>query len=172
MPYHTDDYQRQAVLSLSGISFDASVFRVLRLFRLLQLERFVTAFTLLDDVWRDSKDVLNTTALLAVILWLTSATLFYLTEQVRTPLYVYTLQYAILTLCSLFVVQLIRSTACMHAVYMPTCCCLHMGDCMCNTAVLKYCSGVANARCQCNTFICEFALLTLSLLFTYAIIPL
>jgi hypothetical protein len=68
---------------------------VLRLFRLLQLERFVTAFTLLDDVWRDSKDVLNTTALLAVILWLTSATLFYLTEQVRIPLYSYTLQYAI-----------------------------------------------------------------------------
>jgi hypothetical protein len=62
----------------------------------------VTAFTLLDDVWRESKDVLNTTALLAVILWLTSATLFYLTEQVRKPT-VYTVQYAILTSCSLAV---------------------------------------------------------------------
>ncbi|CAM9194722.1 unnamed protein product [Chrysoparadoxa australica] len=71
----------QSVMVLYGASFDASVFRVLRLFRLLQLEHFMSAFTLLDDVWREAKDVLAATGLLALIVWITSATLLFLSER-------------------------------------------------------------------------------------------
>lgn len=71
------------LLHLCGAHFDASVFRVLRFFRILQLENFVSAFTLLDDVWRISKDTLAATALLAMVLWLGSACILYLTEKVQ-----------------------------------------------------------------------------------------
>lgn len=71
-------------LRSSGVYFDASAFRVLRLFRILQLEHFVSAFTLLDDVWSTSKDTLAATGLLALVVWVGSACLFYLFEKVRT----------------------------------------------------------------------------------------
>ncbi|CAN0411363.1 unnamed protein product, partial [Ectocarpus fasciculatus] len=63
----------------------ASAFRVLRLFRILQLEHFVSAFSLLDDVWTASKDTLAATGLLALVVWVGSACLFYLFEKVRCP---------------------------------------------------------------------------------------
>lgn len=72
----------ETILHLSGVTFDASVFRILRLFRVLQLEHFVSAFTLLDDVWMSCKDTLAATGLLALVLWVGSACLFYLFEKV------------------------------------------------------------------------------------------
>ncbi|KAG5180071.1 hypothetical protein JKP88DRAFT_324581 [Tribonema minus] len=71
----------QEILVSAGVVFDAGPFRILRLFRLLQLERHVNAFTLLDDVWRGAKGVLKAAGLLAFIVWVGSATLFFLTEQ-------------------------------------------------------------------------------------------
>ena len=44
---------------------------------MLELERFVPAFTLLTDVYRKSKDVLKATGILALIIWVGGATLFY-----------------------------------------------------------------------------------------------
>lgn len=72
----------EVLLGLFGLSVDVSVFRILRLFRILQLEHFVSAFTLLDDVWNAVKDTLAATGLLALVLWVGSACLFYLFEKV------------------------------------------------------------------------------------------
>eukprot|EP00752_Nemacystus_decipiens_P005802 g5248.t1 len=71
----------ETILRSSGVYFDASAFRVLRLFRILQLEHFVSAFSLLDDVWTASKDTLAATGLLALVVWVGSACLFYLFEK-------------------------------------------------------------------------------------------
>lgn len=59
----------QTVLAATGTPFDAQAFRVVRMFRLLGLEHFVSAFTLLDDVYRECKSVLAATGLLALIIW-------------------------------------------------------------------------------------------------------
>ena len=59
----------------------AVVFRVFRLFRVLQLEHFCEAFTKLDDVYRESENVLKATGLMALIVWLLSGVLFYLFER-------------------------------------------------------------------------------------------
>eukprot|EP00611_Tribonema_gayanum_P021590 TRINITY_DN4183_c0_g3_i1.p2 TRINITY_DN4183_c0_g3~~TRINITY_DN4183_c0_g3_i1.p2 ORF type:complete len:393 (-),score=112.45 TRINITY_DN4183_c0_g3_i1:550-1728(-) len=71
----------EETLQGAGFAFDAGPFRVLRLFRLLQLERHVHAFTLLDDVWRGAEEVLKAAGLVTFVLWVGSATLFFLTEQ-------------------------------------------------------------------------------------------
>jgi len=57
------------------------VFRCVRIFRLLQLEDFVTAFSKLDNVFRASKDVLKATGLLALIIWVGCGGLFYIFEE-------------------------------------------------------------------------------------------
>jgi len=59
----------------------AAVIRIFRLFRLLQLERIMTAFTLLDNVFRASASVLKATGLMALIVWLGGAALFFLFER-------------------------------------------------------------------------------------------
>jgi len=59
----------------------STVFRIFRLCRLFQLEHFMEAFTLLDDVFCDCSDILAATGLLALIIWLGAATLFYTFEQ-------------------------------------------------------------------------------------------
>lgn len=64
-------------LSLFGVTFDAAIFRVFRIFRMLEFEKFVPAFTLLDDVYFKSKDVLAATGVLALIIWIGGSTLFY-----------------------------------------------------------------------------------------------
>merc|ERR1711871_1683165 len=68
-------------LRASHVKFDGTIFRVFRLFRLLQLEHFVEAFTLLDDVYRGAKDTLAATGLLALVVWVGGACLFYLFER-------------------------------------------------------------------------------------------
>jgi hypothetical protein len=57
------------------------IFRCFRIFRLLQLEDFVTAFSKLDNVYRASKDVLKATGLLALIIWVGCGGLFYIFEE-------------------------------------------------------------------------------------------
>jgi hypothetical protein len=71
----------QLVLEAAGVRVNVFIFRIARVFRILQLEHFVEAFTLLDDVYRASKQVLQATGLLALVIWVGSATLFYLSEQ-------------------------------------------------------------------------------------------
>ena len=65
------------VLEYFHVHFDSAIFRVFRVFRMLELERFVPVFTLLRDVYRKSKDVLKATGILALIIWIGGATLFY-----------------------------------------------------------------------------------------------
>jgi len=64
----------------------AAIFRIFRLFRILQLERFMVAFTLLDNVFRASADVLKATGVMALIIWVGGTALFYLFE-VNNPNY-------------------------------------------------------------------------------------
>jgi hypothetical protein len=59
----------------------ATIFRLFRIFRILQLEHFVVAFTVLDNVFRASKDVLKATGLMALIIWIGCGALFYIAEQ-------------------------------------------------------------------------------------------
>ena len=74
----------QIMMSLGWIhrSGDAAtVFRLFRIFRILQLEHFVVAFTVLDNVFRASKDVLKATGLMALIIWIGCGAVFFIAEQ-------------------------------------------------------------------------------------------
>jgi hypothetical protein len=62
-------------------SDSAKWFRIFRIFRMLQLEDFIVAFSKLDNVFRASKDVLKATGLLALIIWIGCAALFFLFEE-------------------------------------------------------------------------------------------
>ena len=75
---------QQAVIALGWVdpnSDTAKIFRIFRIFRMLQLEDFIVAFSKLDNVFRASKDVLKATGLLAIIIWVGCAALFYLFEE-------------------------------------------------------------------------------------------
>ena len=74
----------QLLLLATGVSQSqdtAKVFRVLRIFRLLQLEDFVPAFSKLDNVFRATKDIMKATGLMAMIVWVGCAALFFIFEQ-------------------------------------------------------------------------------------------
>lgn len=71
----------EGILSLSGVHFNAMIFRVFRVFRVLLLEHFTEAFTLLDDAFRSCKDTMAATGLLALVIWVGCATLFYIFES-------------------------------------------------------------------------------------------
>jgi hypothetical protein len=60
---------------------NAKIFRIIRMFRILQLEDFVVAFSKLDNVFRASKDVLKATGLMAIIIWVGCGALFYIFES-------------------------------------------------------------------------------------------
>ena len=60
--------------------FDATIFRILRLARVLELERFFEAFTLLDDVFVKAAPVLKATGVLALIVWVGASSLLYYVE--------------------------------------------------------------------------------------------
>lgn len=62
------------------VVFDSTIFRVLRLARIVELERFFQAFSLLDSVFSKSGPVLKATAVLAIIVWVGGATVFYYVE--------------------------------------------------------------------------------------------
>lgn len=55
--------------------------RIVRIFRVLQLEDFLVAFSKLDNVYRASKDVLKATGLMAIIIWVGSSALFFVFEE-------------------------------------------------------------------------------------------
>lgn len=59
----------------------ARIFRIARVFRILQLEDFIVAFSKLDDVFRASKDVLKATGLMAMIIWVGCGALFFIFES-------------------------------------------------------------------------------------------
>jgi hypothetical protein len=70
----------EGILNASGVHFNSMIFRVFRVFRILLLEHFTKAFTLLDDAFRECKDTLAATGLLALVIWVGCATLFYIFE--------------------------------------------------------------------------------------------
>lgn len=104
-----------------GVSFEASAFRIMRLFRLLQLEHFVSAFTLLDDVWRGAKSVLAAAGLLALIVWIGAGTLFYLFEQVK---YAVPVQHDMHATCPRGLGSSVH--VCMHLAVQCTCASIHV----------------------------------------------
>ena len=74
----------QILLSLGSITRGGAaitVFRLFRIFRILQLEHFVVAFTVLDNVFRASSDVLKATGLMALIIWVGCGALLFIFEQ-------------------------------------------------------------------------------------------
>jgi hypothetical protein len=64
-----------------GSTQSSDIFRLIRLFRLFELEHFVTAFTVLDNVFWRSRGTLLATGILAFCIWLCAAALFYIFEQ-------------------------------------------------------------------------------------------
>eukprot|EP00960_Hanusia_phi_P001230 33801-Hanusia_phi.AAC.1 len=64
-----------------GVPYDFALPRFLRLLRVLQWEHYTEAFTLIDDVFRASKDTLVATSFLALIIWVGSAYGFYLLDR-------------------------------------------------------------------------------------------
>jgi len=71
----------QTVMWLSGLQFNAFIFRIARLLRILQLEDFVESFTLLDDAWRSCRETMVATGFMALLVWICGAVLFYEFEQ-------------------------------------------------------------------------------------------
>ena len=67
--------------TLTPDSQGAMIFRIFRIFRIFQLEDFFTAFSKLDNVFRASKDILKATGLLAIIIWVGCAALFFIFEE-------------------------------------------------------------------------------------------
>ncbi|CAE7483961.1 Kcnd2 [Symbiodinium pilosum] len=71
----------QTVMWISGLQFNAFIFRIARLLRILQLEDFVESFTLLDDAWRSCRETMVATGFMALLVWICGAVLFYEFEQ-------------------------------------------------------------------------------------------
>ena len=61
-------------------AFDATVFRIFRLARVLEVEKFFKAFSMLDDVFAQAAPVLKATGVVALIVWVGGSTLFYYVE--------------------------------------------------------------------------------------------
>jgi len=81
LPWFVYMYLRAFGHVVSGSEI-ADVFSVLRVFRVLQIEGlWGVAFSKLDNVFRASKEVLKATALMAMIVWVGCAALFYIFEQ-------------------------------------------------------------------------------------------
>ena len=75
-------YVQQALLESKALTGDeAQIFRIFRIFRILQLEGFIIAFSKLDNVFRASRDVLQATGLMAIIIWVGSSALFFMFEE-------------------------------------------------------------------------------------------
>eukprot|EP00927_Polykrikos_kofoidii_P086361 TRINITY_DN964_c0_g4_i1.p1 TRINITY_DN964_c0_g4~~TRINITY_DN964_c0_g4_i1.p1 ORF type:complete len:1265 (+),score=230.66 TRINITY_DN964_c0_g4_i1:161-3955(+) len=78
VPWYLEIVLRSFGYSTASLS---RIFRLVRLFRLLQLEHFLTAFTVLDNVFFRSASVLGATGLLALVIWVATAALFFLFER-------------------------------------------------------------------------------------------
>jgi len=70
-------------LDAAGVPSPDVGFRVVRVFRIFQLERFAGAFTKLDDAFRRCRSNLAAFAVVAAVIWVGGGTLFYLSESDR-----------------------------------------------------------------------------------------
>ncbi|KAF4675814.1 hypothetical protein FOL47_007240 [Perkinsus chesapeaki] len=61
----------------SSQQFDASIFRVFRIFRILLLEHFLVAWQRLSLVWSECRESVLSTGIFAAIIWLFASCLFY-----------------------------------------------------------------------------------------------
>lgn len=78
-PWYIQQYLVSTGHSINGD--EATIFRILRIFRILQIEDFVAAFSKLDNVFRASKNVIKATGLMALIIWILTSALFYIFEK-------------------------------------------------------------------------------------------
>lgn len=74
-------YWIQVAFSFEGVEYDFFLFRITRSLRVFQLEDFVPSFTLLDDAWYKCKDTVKASALLALVIWVLGAVLFFEFEK-------------------------------------------------------------------------------------------
>jgi hypothetical protein len=74
-------YWLEMVLKFWGIPFDAFIFRVFRLLRILQMEDYVASFTLLDDAWYKCRDSMFAAGFMALLIWICGSVLFYEFEK-------------------------------------------------------------------------------------------
>ena len=79
VPWYIQYYLVTTGYSINGD--EATVFRILRIFRILQMEDFISAFSKLDNVFRASQDILKATGLMALLIWVGSSALFFIFEQ-------------------------------------------------------------------------------------------
>jgi len=63
-----------------GVFFDATIFRIFRLARILNYEAFSSQFLLLSEVFVKAGPVLQATGVVALIVWIGGATIFYYVE--------------------------------------------------------------------------------------------
>jgi hypothetical protein len=62
------------------VKFDAAPFRVFRVFRIFQLDRLCGAFSVMAEAFRACQDTMIAFGLVAIIVWVGSASLFYVFE--------------------------------------------------------------------------------------------
>lgn len=71
----------QEILRHAGVKFDAAPFRVFRVFRIFQLDRLCGSFSVMAQALRACKDTLIAFGLVALIIWIGAASLFYVFEK-------------------------------------------------------------------------------------------
>lgn len=71
----------QEILSHVGVKFDAAPFRVFRVFRIFQLDRLCGSFSVMAQALRACKDTLIAFGLVALIIWVGAASLYYVFEK-------------------------------------------------------------------------------------------
>lgn len=76
LPFYAD-----SILDALHSPLDATDLRVFRVFRVFQLEHFIGSFTLLDDAFRRCQSNLAAFGLVALIIWVGGASLFYVFES-------------------------------------------------------------------------------------------
>lgn len=77
----TTPWYIEMILLMCGKHIDSFVFRLFRLFRILQLEKFIRAFRVLGDVWHTAKDSLVSTLFIALVIWIAGSCLFFQCEK-------------------------------------------------------------------------------------------
>ena len=76
----------QEILHHVGVSFDAAPFRVFRIFRIFQLDRLCGSFSVMAQALRACKDTLIAFGLVALIIWVGAASLYYVFERYNEEL--------------------------------------------------------------------------------------
>ena len=71
----------EIILRSVGVQFDAAPFRVFRVFRIFQLDRLCGAFSTMAAAFRSCSETLVAFGLVALIIWIGAASLFYVFEK-------------------------------------------------------------------------------------------